>query len=117
MSETIAMLRGDIAQLRTEFGEMHRDVSAIRRDQSEIEARHTALESWRDRFVVQEDLVIGKLFGKTDELLKCLAGLQAELAGLRGERDAGQRVTMMIVGLLSAACGGLATSILQLIHR
>jgi hypothetical protein len=37
--------------------------------------------------------------------------MKAELARIRGERDAERRTSMMIVSLLSAACGGLIASL------
>jgi hypothetical protein len=37
--------------------------------------------------------------------------MRADFARMRGERDSEGRITIAIVGLLSALCGGLATNI------
>lgn len=98
--DTVALLRTDIAGLRN-------DISGIRQDIGILEAKADALETWRVRYLAQEDLVIGKLFAKVDELVMGLSDMRADLARMRGERDAERRVSTMIISVLSAACGGL----------
>ncbi len=63
------------------------------------------------RYLVQEDQVVAKIFAKVDELVGGLSDMRADLFRIRGERDAERRVSMMIVSILSAVCGGLATSL------
>lgn len=104
--ESAAMLRADIANLRN-------DVGTIRLDISTLEAKAESLEAWRVRYLVQEDLVVGKLFQKVDELVGGLGELRVDISRIRGERDAERRISMMIVSLLSAACGGLIASLLH----
>jgi len=99
-TDTVALLRTDIAGLRN-------DISGIRQDIGILEAKADALETWRVRYLAQEDLIIGKLFSKIDELVMGLSDMRADLARMRGERDAERRVSMMIISVLSAACGGL----------
>ena len=99
-TDTVALLRTDIAGLRN-------DVSGIRQDIGILEAKADALETWRVRYLAQEDLVIGKLFAKIDELVMGLSDMRADLARMRGERDAEWRISMMIISVLSAVCGGL----------
>ncbi len=99
-TDTVALLRADIAGLRN-------DISGIRQDIGILEAKADSLETWRVRYLAQEDLVIGKLFGKIDDLVTGLSDMRADLARMRGERDAERRVSMMIISVLSAVCGGL----------
>ena len=101
--DAVAVLRSDIAGLRN-------DVSAIRQDIGILEAKADSLESWRVRYLTQEDQVIAKLFGKVDELVSGLSDMRADLSRIRGERDAERRTSMMLISLLSAACGGLIAS-------
>lgn len=101
---SVAVLRSDIAGLRN-------DVNGIRQEIGILEAKVDSLESWRVRYLVQEDQIIGKLFGKVDELVSGLSDMRSDLARIRGERDAERRASMMIVSLLSAACGGLIASL------
>ena|ERR1700757_2708546 len=103
-TEAITLLRTDIAGLRN-------DVTAIRQDIGILETKADSLESWRVRYLAQEDQVIGKVFAKVDELVAGLGDVRADLSGIRGERDAERRMSMMLVSLLSAACGGLAASL------
>jgi hypothetical protein len=99
-SDAVALLRSDIAGLR-------HDVNGIRQEIGIIEAKADSLETWRVRYLAQEDQVIGKLFSKVDELVAALSDMRSDLSRMRGERDAERRTSMMIVSLLSAACGGL----------
>ena len=103
-TEAISLLRTDIAGLRC-------DVTAIRQVIGIIETKADTLENWRVRYLAQEDQVISKVFAKVDELVAGLADVRADLSGIRGERDAERRMSMMLVSLLSAACGGLAASV------
>jgi hypothetical protein len=103
-TESVTVLRADIAGLRS-------DVSGIRQDISILEAKSESLEAWRIRYLAQEDMVIGKLFAKVDELVAASSDMRADLSRIRGERDAEPRTSLMIVSLLSAACGGLVASL------
>lgn len=103
-SDSVAVLRSDIAGLRN-------DVSGIRQDIGILETRADSLEAWRVRYLSQEDQVISKLFGKVDELVAGLGEMRSDISRMRGERDAERRISMMIVSLLSAACGGLIANL------
>ncbi len=103
-TESVAVLRSDIAGLRN-------DVSGIRQDIGVLEAKADSLESWRVRYLAQEDQVIGKLFAKVDELVSGLSDMRSDLSRIRGERDVERRASMMMVSLLSAAVGGLIASL------
>jgi hypothetical protein len=46
-----------------------------------------------------------------DELVAGLSDMRSDLSRIRGERDAERRTSMMIISLLSAACGGLIASL------
>ncbi|MDE8345615.1 MAG: hypothetical protein POH28_05490 [Acidocella sp.] len=87
------------------------DVGALRQDVGALEARADSLEAWRVRYLVQEDQVIAKLFDKIDEIVSSFSDMRADVARIRGERDAERRTSMMIISLLSAACGGLVASL------
>jgi predicted RNase H-like nuclease (RuvC/YqgF family) len=102
-SDSAAILRADIAALRGNITEMRQDISTL-------EAKSDSLEAWRVRYLVQEDQVISKLFAKIDELVTALGDMRADLSRIRGERDAERRLSMMIISLLSAVCGGLIGS-------
>ncbi len=103
-SDSVTMLRTDVASLRG-------DVAAIRQDIGILEAKSDSLEAWRLRYLVQEDQVISKLFTKIDELVASLGDMRADISRIRGERDAERRSSMMIISVLSAACGGLLASL------
>jgi hypothetical protein len=103
-TEAMTLLRGDIAGLRT-------DVTAMRQDIGILETKAESLEAWRVRYLAQEDQIINKVFGKVDELVAGLGEVRADLSRIRGERDAERRMSMMLISLLSAACGGLAASL------
>lgn len=103
-TDTVALLRSDIAGLRN-------DVNGIRQDIGILEAKADSLESWRVRYLTQEDQVIGKLFAKVDELVAGLSDMRADISRIRGERDAERRMSVAIISLLSAACGGLVASL------
>ncbi len=103
-SDSVSMLRTDVASLRG-------DVAAIRQDIGVLEAKSDSLEAWRLRYLVQEDQVISKLFTKIDELVASLGDMRADISRIRGERDAERRSSMMIISVLSAACGGLLASL------
>jgi hypothetical protein len=98
------------AALHAELSAMRGDIHAIRQDIGVLEAKADSLEAWRVRYLVQEDQLIGKLFAKIDELAAGLSDMRADLSRMRGERDAERRTSMMIVSILSAACGGLFAS-------
>jgi hypothetical protein len=95
----------------SELSALRGDLMMIRQDLGVLDARADALENWRERYLTQEDQVVGKLFTKVDELVAGQSGMRADLARMRGERDAEGRITIAIIGLLSALCGGLATNI------
>jgi outer membrane murein-binding lipoprotein Lpp len=99
-----AILRVDIAALRS-------DVNGIRQDIGVLETKADSLEAWRTRYLMQEDQLIGKIFAKMDELVSGLGTLRADIARIRGERDAERRASLMIISVLSAACGGLVASL------
>ncbi len=101
-TDEVALLRSDIAGLRN-------DINGIRQEIGVLEVKADALETWRVRYLAQEDQVIGKLFSKVDELVSGLSDMRADLSRIRGERDAERRVGVMVISLLSAACGGLIT--------
>ncbi len=105
-TDSVAALRLDIAGLRN-------DVNGIRQDIGVLEAKADSLEAWRVRYLAQEDQVIGKLFNKVDELVMGLSDMRADIARIRGERDAERRMSVAIISLLSAACGGLIASLLH----
>lgn len=102
--DALALLRGDIAAARGE-------VANIRQDVGGLQAKADSVEAWRVRYLVQEDQLISKLFGKVDDLAKELGDVRADLSRVRGEREAERRTSMMIVSLLSATCGGLLASL------
>ena len=102
--DALSVLRGEVVAARN-------DVSNIRQDVGGLQAKADSLEAWRVRYLVQEDQVISKLFGKIDELCKDLADMRADLSRVRGEREAERRTSMMIVSALSATCGGLLASL------
>jgi predicted RNase H-like nuclease (RuvC/YqgF family) len=104
--DSVAALRADVAALRG-------DVMEIRQDIGGLEAKADSFEAWRVRYLVQEDQLIGKLFLKIDELVASLSDMRADLSRMRGEREAERRASMMIVSVLSAACGGLLASLLH----
>jgi hypothetical protein len=97
-----------VVSLRADIGTMRGDLGRVSQDQSGLDARIGALETWRDRYLLQADQIFAKLFLKVDELTAALSALRSELARMRGERDAERRVTMTVVSLLSALSGGLA---------
>ncbi|GLR67552.1 hypothetical protein GCM10010909_22330 [Acidocella aquatica] len=105
-SDSVTVLRLDIAGLRN-------DVNGIRQDIGVLEAKADSLESWRVRYLAQEDQIIGKLFTKVDELVAGLSDMRADISRIRGERDAERRMSVAIISLLSAACGGLIASLLR----
>jgi hypothetical protein len=102
--EAISLLRNDIAGLCN-------DVTAIRQDIGILETKSDSLEAWRVRYLAQEDQVINKLFAKVDELVAGLGDVREDLSRIRGERDAERRMSVMLISVLSAACGGLGASL------
>jgi hypothetical protein len=104
--EAITLLRSDIVGLRS-------DVTAIRQDIGILETKADSLETWRVHYLAQEDQVIGKLFAKVDELVSGLGNVRADLSRIRGERDAERRMSMMVISMLSAVCGGLGASLVH----
>ena len=105
-SDSVTVLRLDIAGLRN-------DMNGIRQDIGVLEAKADSLEAWRVRYLAQEDQVIGKLFAKVDELVAGLSDMRADISRIRGGRDAERRMSVAIISLLSAACGGLIASLLH----
>jgi ribosomal 50S subunit-associated protein YjgA (DUF615 family) len=105
-TESATFLRADVAAMRG-------DLARVGQDHGVLDARVDALENWRERYLAQEDQIFAKLFLKVDDLTTALSELRAELSRMRGERDAERRVTITIVSLLSALCGGLATNFLH----
>lgn len=103
-AETVSLLRTDIAGLRN-------DISVIKQDIGILEAKSDAVEAWRVRYLAQEDQIISKMFAKIDKLMVGLNDMRADLARIRGERDAERRISIMIISVLSAVCGGLCTSL------
>ncbi len=99
-ADAVATMRADIAALRGDVTDMKQDISTL-------EAKADSLEAWRVRYLVQEDQLIDKLFAKIDELVASLSDLRADVFRMRGEREAERRASMMIISVLSAACGGL----------
>jgi hypothetical protein len=97
----VAVLRADMAALRA-------DMIGIRQELGTLGSQADSIEAWRVRYLVQEDQVINKIFAKVDELVAALSDVRADLARIRGERDAERRNSLALVSLLSAACGGLA---------
>jgi hypothetical protein len=102
-SDSVTLLRSDIGSVRGDLGR-------VTQEQGVLDARVGALETWRERYLAQEDQVFAKLFLKVDDLTAALSALQAELARMRGERDAERRTALTVVSLLSALCGGLAAN-------
>ncbi len=107
MEADFAVLRSDIAALRL-------DVTGIRQDIGVLEAKAEAVETWRNRYMTQEEQVTAKLFAKVDELVAGLGDMRVELSRIRGERDAERRMTLTVISLLSAICGGLATNFFRI---
>ncbi|MBU6419056.1 MAG: hypothetical protein KGQ79_04935 [Proteobacteria bacterium] len=97
--------------LRLDFAGIRSDISAIRQDISVLETKADSIEAWRVRYLAQEDQVVAKIFAKVDELVTGLGDMRADLFRIRGERDAERRLSLMIVSILSAVCGGLVTSL------
>ncbi|MBU6448060.1 MAG: hypothetical protein KGQ26_00390 [Rhodospirillales bacterium] len=97
-------LRLDVTGIRNEISTMRQEISVL-------EAKAESLEVWRVRYLAQEDQVVAKIFTKVDELVGGLSDMRAHLFRIRGERDAERRGSLMIVSILSAVCGGLATSL------
>jgi predicted RNase H-like nuclease (RuvC/YqgF family) len=104
--DAVAALRADVAALRGEVTDMRQDIGAL-------EAKADSFEAWRVRYLVQEDQLIDKLFLKIDELVASLGDMRADISRIRGERDAERRASMMLISVLSAACGGLIAHLLQ----
>jgi ribosomal 50S subunit-associated protein YjgA (DUF615 family) len=106
-SESVSLLRSDVAAMRGDIGKSRQDYSVL-------DARVDALENWRERYLAHDDQVVAKLFAKVDELTAALSEFRSNLSHLSGERAAERRVTMTIVSLLSALCGGLAANFLHI---
>ncbi|WP_298286550.1 hypothetical protein [Acidocella sp.] len=103
-TDHVSVLRTDIAGLRN-------DISAIRQEIGVLEAKADSLEVWRMHYLTQEDQTMAKMFAKIDELVAAMSDMRADVSRMRGERDAERRVSMMIISLLSAVCGGLLGSL------
>jgi chromosome segregation ATPase len=112
-SDVIAMLREGIGDLRGDLTSLQAEIAEARRDIAAIEARHVALETWRNRFELQVASAQDRFVTKSDELVSELARVHAELAQFRGERSGSHRMTVMLIGLLSAAIGSIATHVLN----
>lgn len=102
--ETFGALRLEVTGIRNEMSTMRQEISVL-------EAKAESLEVWRVRYLAQEDQIVAKIFSKVDELVGGLSDVRADLFRIRGERDAERRASLMIVSILSAVCGGLATSL------
>lgn len=109
----MALLREAMGDLRTEVGLVQSELASARRDIAAIEARHVALETWRGRFELQVNVAQDRFIGKSDELVRELSRFHAELAQFRGEQSGSHRVTMIVVGLLSAVIGSIAAHFLH----
>jgi hypothetical protein len=96
--------------MRSDIGVIRADIGRVVQENGALDARIGGLEAWRERYLAQEDQIFAKLFLKVDDLTAALGELRAELARMRGERDAERRVTMTVVSLLSALSGGLAAN-------
>ena len=105
--ESVSLLRSDIAAMRG-------DIGSFRQSCGVLDARVDALENWRERYLAQEDKTFTKLFEKVDELTAAISELRSQLSRMGGERDAERRLTMTVVSILSALCGGLATNFIHL---
>ncbi|MGC9269011.1 hypothetical protein [Acidiphilium sp.] len=114
--DAISLLRDAMADLRSELSLLQTEVASARRDIAAIEARHMALETWRSRFEMQVATAQDRFVGKSDELVKELSRFHADLAQFRGEQSGGQRVTMIVVGLLSAVIGSVSAHFLHEMH-
>jgi len=106
-AESVSLLRSDIAAMRADAG-------SFRQNFGVLDARIDALENWRERYLAQEDKTFAKLFEKVDELTAAISELRSQLSRLGGERDAERQLTMTVVSILSALCGGLATNFIHL---
>ncbi len=100
-SDEVAVLQADMAALRA-------DMIGMRQELNMLETNADTFEAWRARYLVQGDQVTAKLFAKIDELVTALSDVRADLARIRGEREAERRNSLALVSVLSAACGGLA---------
>lgn len=100
------LLRNDMAGIRADIAEMRQDIIVL-------ETKAESLEGWRVRYLVQEDQTMINIAEKIDVLVGGLSDMKADLCRIRGERDAERRISLMIVSVLSAICGGLAASLLH----
>lgn len=111
--DAIALWRDAMTDLRSEVALLQSEVASARRDIASMEARHVALESWRNRFEMQVAAAQDRFVGKSDELVKELSRFHADLAQFRGEQSGVHRVTMIVVGLISAVIGSVVAYFLH----
>lgn len=113
--DTVTFLRDAMGELRAEVGLLQAEIASARREIAAIEARHVALEGWRNRFELQVAGAQERFVSKSDELVEAFSQFRAELAQFRGEQSGGQRMIMIVIGLLSAVMGSAAGHLLHVI--
>lgn len=111
--DAIAFLREALGELRSEVGLLQSEIASARRDIAAIEARHVALEGWRNRFEIQIASAQERFVGKSDELVETFSRFREELAQFRGEQSGSRRVMMIVIGLFSAVIGSVAAHLMQ----
>lgn len=113
--DVIRLLRDGLSELRSETAVLQGEVSAARREIAGIEARHIALENWRSRFELQVTAAQDRFIARSEELVKELSRYHADFAQFRGEQAGSRRTAMMVIGVLSAALGGLVSHLFNLV--
>lgn len=113
--DSVTFLREALGDLRAEVGLLQTEIASARREIAAIEARHVALEGWRNRFELQVSGAQDRFVNKSDELVEMFSRFRAELAQFRGEQSGSQRVIMIVIGLLSAVVGSVASHLLHAI--
>ncbi|HQT59835.1 MAG: hypothetical protein B7Z59_08820 [Acidiphilium sp. 37-67-22] len=106
--DTIAFLRDALGDLRSDVGMLQVEIASGRRDIAAIEARHLALEAWRNRFELQVTGTQERFIDRSDELVEAFAQFRSELARFRGEQSGSHRVIMVVIGVISAVIGSVA---------
>jgi hypothetical protein len=86
----------------------------VLRTLADVEAKVEGLEAWRGFYLEQENLVIDRIFKRLDEVFALVASVRADLSRIAGEREAERRITMMAIGVLSAATGALIAHFFRL---
>ncbi|MDE2327459.1 MAG: hypothetical protein KGK13_06315 [Rhodospirillales bacterium] len=105
--DTVTFLRDALGDLRSEVGLLQAEIASARRDIAAIEARHLALEAWRNRFELQVAGTQERFIDKSDELVDAFARFRSELAQFRGEQSGSHRVIMVVIGVISAVIGSV----------